>query len=100
MPLARRASLASVLLLFTGCISHGPVGSLPHIADPEAAAILVVIRPSRFVGAAGNVMATLDGRDVFGLGNGEHISVQALQVSTSSASLLTSTSPAPRTLSA
>jgi hypothetical protein len=77
MQLARRASLASVLLLFTGCISHGPVGSLPHIADPEAAATLVIARPSRFVGAAGNVMATLDGRDVFGLGNGEHISVQA-----------------------
>jgi len=68
---ARATALAALILALAGC-AHGFVAPLPPV-DPARAAELVVVRASGFFGCGRNLVITLDGRDLFALGCGEHI---------------------------
>jgi hypothetical protein len=67
-----RASLLCVLLL-AGCTTHGPVGTLPTLANPEQAAEVVVIHEWRFTGGGANFTVVLDGAPLYGLAVDEHV---------------------------
>jgi hypothetical protein len=71
-------SLTTALWLFCaltidGCATHGRVGALPTISDPQQAAEIIVIRDQRFVSAAGTIAVVLDGVPVYGIDAGEHV---------------------------
>jgi hypothetical protein len=66
-----------VLALFlTSCATGYPLLSIPPPPDPTQSAEIVWIRPSGFVGAAATSTLRLDGRDIYELGPGEHLSVR------------------------
>jgi hypothetical protein len=60
-------------LLLVACTTHGPVGTLPVLPDPEQAAEIVVIREWRFIGAGGNFTVVLDGAPIYGIAVDEHV---------------------------
>ncbi|NRF69033.1 hypothetical protein HLB44_18730 [Aquincola sp. S2] len=63
--------LASALLVGCGTTS-GRLGDLPSVPDRVNAAKVVVVRISSFHGAANGYTVALDGKDIFGIGSGEH----------------------------
>jgi hypothetical protein len=64
---ARTRVTASLLcaLLVAGCTTHGLVGALPTLADPGAAAEIVVIREWRWIGNNFNFTVVLDGVPIY-----------------------------------
>jgi hypothetical protein len=62
--------LLSVLLL-SGC-APGLVGQVPKV-DPATAGTVIVIRPWSVAGATSALRLTLDGREIYALGPGEHV---------------------------
>lgn len=71
--LARCALALSVLAALAGCgTTSGRLGELPAITDPANAAKVVTVRVSSVVGAVNGFTVALDGKDLFGIGSGEH----------------------------
>jgi hypothetical protein len=60
-------------LVLAGCTTHGRVGALPTLPDPEQAAEIIVIRESRFIGGGANFTVVLDGAPVYGIAVDEHV---------------------------
>jgi hypothetical protein len=69
----RRATWLVCALLLAGCTTHGRVGALPPLADPGAAAEIVVIREWRFIGGAVNFFVALNGVTMYGISTNEHV---------------------------
>lgn len=70
----RRLATGCAALLLAACgTASGPLGSLPEITDESSAAKVVVVRVSSIIGAANGYILSLDGKDLFGLGSGEHV---------------------------
>jgi len=71
-----RTTLLAVLLAsasLVGCgTTSGRLGDLPSISDRANAGNVVVVRISSFQGAANGYTVALDGKDIFGIGSGEH----------------------------
>lgn len=65
---------ASFLILgLTGCgTPSGRIGELPAVANATSAGKVVTVRVSSIVGAAVGLTVALDGKDLFGIGSGEH----------------------------
>lgn len=65
--------LASLLVVLTGCgTTSGRLGELPVVPNASTAGKVVAVRISSFVGAANGYTVGLDGKDLFGIGSGEH----------------------------
>jgi hypothetical protein len=64
--------LLSVFLL-VGCTTHGLVGVMPAVPNPEQAAEIVVILEWRFIGGGANFTVVLDGVSLYGLAVDEHV---------------------------
>ncbi|SFE08753.1 hypothetical protein [Paracidovorax konjaci] len=59
--------------LLAGCgTTSGRLGPLPDISDASASATVTVVRVSSMVGAANGYTIALDGKDILGIGSGEH----------------------------
>ena len=67
-----RYVIAFVLLL-AGCMTHGRVGVLPTLPDPDQAAEIVVIREWRYIGGGANFTVVLDGTPLYGIAVDEHV---------------------------
>lgn len=65
--------LLMFVLVVSGCTTHGRVGELPVLADPDQAAEIVVIRDFRFIGGGANFTVVLDGVPVYGIAVDEHV---------------------------
>ena len=63
--------LGFMALFLTAC-AHGLINP-PLAVDPAKAAAVTVIRPGHFVGVAAGYVVAVDGRDLFGLRSGEHV---------------------------
>jgi hypothetical protein len=62
-----------MLVTLVGCGStSGRLGDLPSVTDKATAAKVVTVRISSFVGAANGYIVALNGKDLFGIGSGEH----------------------------
>lgn len=60
-------------LFLAGCgTSSGRIGELPAVTDATSAGKVVTVRVSSFVGAANGYTVSLDGKDLYGIGSGEH----------------------------
>ena len=70
------AGCAALALAACGTTS-GPLGPLPEIADKATAAKVVVVRVSSVIGAANGYTVSFDGKDLFGIGSGEHVEFPA-----------------------
>lgn len=63
----------SMLAALSGCGSmSGRLGEMPEVGDKTKAAKVVVARVSSVVGAANGYIVALDGKDLLGIGSGEH----------------------------
>ena len=60
-----------VLFLIAGC-THGLIGTLPAIDDPDEAAEIIVIRESKFHAGGRGFKIFLDGAGLFVIRNGEY----------------------------
>lgn len=70
-----RSFLPPLLLALSlaGCgTSSGRIGELPAVTDATSAGKVVTVRVSSFVGAANGYTVSLDGKDLYGIGSGEH----------------------------
>lgn len=66
-------SAAALASLLTGCgTTSGRIGPLPEVADKSTAAYVTVVRISSMQGVANGYTVAFDGKDVFGIGSGEH----------------------------
>jgi hypothetical protein len=63
-------------LLLAGCITHGLVGTLPSLPDPDQAAEIVVIREWRFIMGGGDLAVVLDGVLLYGISTDEHVVIK------------------------
>jgi hypothetical protein len=61
-------------LMLAGC-AHGLIGELPKVTDPANAAEITIVRPARFVGSGVMNTITLDGRHLYELASGEHVTI-------------------------
>jgi hypothetical protein len=69
----RKFAVALMLAVLAACgTTSGRLGDLPTILDKANAGKTVVVRISSFVGAANGYTVALDGKDLFGIGSGEH----------------------------
>lgn len=71
-----RRILAAALLAagLAACgTTSGPLGPLPEVSDASRAAKVVAVRVSSVIGAANGYTLSLDGKDLFGIGSGEHV---------------------------
>jgi predicted small lipoprotein YifL len=69
--------LAATAALLAGCgTTSGRLGPLPEVPDASVAAKVVVVRISSIVGAANGYTVAIDGKDIFGIGSGEHAEFQ------------------------
>jgi len=63
----------SMLFILAGCgTTSGRLGKLPVVTNTAETGKVVVVRISSFVGAANGYKVALNGKDVFGIGSGEH----------------------------
>ncbi|MBI2276489.1 MAG: hypothetical protein HYU74_03985 [Dechloromonas sp.] len=63
----------SMLLALTGCgTTSGRLGELPSVPVASKAGKVVAVRISSIVGSANGYAVALDGKDLFGIGSGEH----------------------------
>jgi hypothetical protein len=69
----RSAVLLMFMLAVSGCTTHGRVGELPVLTDPDQAAEIVVIREFRFIGGGANFTVVLDSVPVYGIAVDEHV---------------------------
>jgi hypothetical protein len=67
------SSAALCALLLAACTTHGRVGTLPTLANPEQAAEIVVIREWRFIGGGANFTVVLDDVPLYGIAVDEHV---------------------------
>ena len=66
-------ALLAATALLAGCGStSGRLGPLPEVKNSSSASKVVVVRVSSMVGAANGYIVALDGKDVLGIGSGEH----------------------------
>lgn len=62
-----------VVLGLVGCgTTSGRIGELPAVANASSAGKVVTVRVSSIVGAANGYTVALDGKDLYGIGSGEH----------------------------
>jgi hypothetical protein len=65
--------IASLALFLVGCgTTSGRLGELPSVPNKEFASKVTVVRISSIVGAVNGYTVALDGKDIFGIGSGEH----------------------------
>lgn len=64
--------LTTTALLAACGTTSGRLGPLPEVSDSSTAARVMVVRVSSMVGAANGYTVALDGKDIFGIGSGEH----------------------------
>ncbi len=70
---AKLAIAISLLGTLAGCgTTSGRLGDLPTVSDRASAATVVVARISSLMGAANGYTISVDGKDIFGIGSGEH----------------------------
>jgi len=63
----------SLVLALAGCgTTSGRIGELPAVANATSAGKVVTVRISSIVGAANGYTVALDGKDLYGIGSGEH----------------------------
>lgn len=68
-------TLVAVSLVFAlaGCgTTSGRIGELPAVANAASAGKVVTVRIGSIVGAANGYTVALDGKDLYGIGSGEH----------------------------
>ena len=76
----KKLILVSILFVLAGCgTTSGRIGEMPLITDKASAADVLVVRISTFVGAGNGYTIALDGKDLFGIGSGEHARFQVPQ---------------------
>jgi hypothetical protein len=63
-------------LLLAGCITHGLVGTLLSLPEPDRAAEIVVIREWRFIMGGGDLGVVLDGVLLYGISTDEHVVIK------------------------
>jgi hypothetical protein len=69
----KKLFIVAVVSVLTGCgTPSGLIGELPVVPDQANVANVVVVRISSVIGAANGYTVALDGKDIFGIGSGEH----------------------------
>jgi hypothetical protein len=72
----RRPALALlILLLLAGCAPGYLISRPPDVPDSARAAMVVIARPSHFVGAAATTTIRIDDIELYELGTGEHVAI-------------------------
>jgi len=65
-------TLVAICALAAGGCASNFQGAFPPLKDPQRAAEVVVLRPSRVVGAAVAYGVQIDAKDAFAIGSGQH----------------------------
>jgi hypothetical protein len=69
----KKILIVSIALAVAACgTTSGRLGELPTVANGARGAKVVAARVSSFVGAANGYTVAVDGKDLFGIGSGEH----------------------------
>jgi hypothetical protein len=65
------APLLLIVLCLTACSAGHPIGTLPKVSNLDEMADVMIIRERGFVGGAMGLLVSLDGQDIFLIGNGD-----------------------------